>query len=311
MASQDVDNAYLKQMASECRRGSLALQVLPTSERAEILHRIANKLEESEQEILKNNMEDVAMSNSQIDPALMNRLKLKPDKISQVAKGIRKIASSKEPIGNLLSKTKIMKGLVLEKITVPIGVLLVIFEARPEALPQIAALAIRSGNGVLLKGGKEASHSNAILHRLIEEAIEEVAPAVGKSLVGLVTSRAAISELLKMDNDIELVIPRGSNSLVSYIQQNTKIPVLGHSDGICHIYVDSEVDLDMAVSVCVDAKIDYAAACNAVEKILMHKDLVESNGVKIMAESLMSAGSASLKSTSLGFQAICIVPKPS
>lgn len=235
-------------------------------------------------------MEDVAAASNQIEESLMKRLKLKPDKIGQLATGIRKIAASKEPIGNLISRTKIMKGLVLDKVTVPIGVLLIIFEARPDALPQIAALAIRSGNGLLLKGGKEAANSNTFLHKIIGDAIDEVAPGVGRSVIGLVQTRAAISELLKLEDVIDLVIPRGSNKFVSYIQDNTKIPVLGHSDGICHVYVDEDADLAMAVNVCTDAKTDYAAACNAVEKILVHKSWVRSGGVRTLTEALADAG---------------------
>ncbi|GMH32266.1 hypothetical protein BSKO_00100 [Bryopsis sp. KO-2023] len=280
----------LVEMATSCREGSLALQVLSTEKRAAILHRVADKLVDHESQILNTNMEDVAEASNQIDDALMKRLKLKPDKIKQLAQGIRQIADSKEPIGNLISKTQIMKGLVLDKITVPIGVLLIIFEARPDALPQIAALAIKSGNGLLLKGGKEAAKSNSLLHRIIGDAIEEVAPEVGRSVIGLVQTRAAIGELLKLDSVIDLVIPRGSNSFVSYIQNNTKIPVMGHSDGICHIYVDDEGDLGMALSVCVDAKVDYCAACNAVEKILVHESWAKGDGLKKIADALVDAG---------------------
>jgi delta-1-pyrroline-5-carboxylate synthetase len=134
-----------------------------------------------------------------------------------------------------------VQDLILDKVTSPIGVVLIIFEARPDALPQIASLAIRSGNGLLLKGGKEAAHSNACLHRIITSCLE---PACDASLIGLITSRSEIDKLLSMKEYIDLVVPRGSNKLVSYIQDNTSIPVLGHADGICHIYIDKDVDMD-------------------------------------------------------------------
>ncbi|KAK6933104.1 Aspartate/glutamate/uridylate kinase [Dillenia turbinata] len=175
---------------------------------------------------------------------------------------------------SLRSEAYLAAGLVLEKVTSPLGVLLIIFESRPDALVQIASLAIRSGNGLLLKGGKEAKRSNAILHKVITQAI----PAnVGKKLIGLVTSREEIPELLQLDDVIDLVIPRGSNKLVTQIKASTKIPVLGHADGICHVYVDKSANIDMAKRVVVDAKIDYPAACNAMETLLVHKDL-EKNG---------------------------------
>lgn len=142
--------------------------------------------------------------------------------------------------GTAVTSTGWVQGLELTKVTSPIGVVLIIFEARPDALPQIASLAIRSGNGLLLKGGKEAVHSNNCLHRIITSCL---APACDPSLIGLVTSRSEIDELLKLKDDIDLVVPRGSNQLVSYIQNHTSIPVLGHADGICHIYVDESVDL--------------------------------------------------------------------
>eukprot|EP01024_Parvocaulis_polyphysoides_P023436 TRINITY_DN21668_c0_g1_i2.p1 TRINITY_DN21668_c0_g1~~TRINITY_DN21668_c0_g1_i2.p1 ORF type:complete len:352 (-),score=24.16 TRINITY_DN21668_c0_g1_i2:80-1063(-) len=167
---------------------------------------------------------------------------------------------------------EIAKDLVLEQVTSPIGVLLIIFEARPDALPQIVSIAIRSGNGLLLKGGKEATRSNQCLHKIITDAISE---DIDPHVVGLVQSREEISDLLRLDKVIDLVIPRGSNKLVSHIQQNTKIPVLGHADGICHIYVDKDADIKTTVDICVDSKKDYPAACNAVEKILVHESLAQ------------------------------------
>jgi gamma-glutamyl phosphate reductase len=184
---------------------------------------------------------------------------------------------------------EVADGLILEKVSSPIGVVLIIFEARPDALPQIASLAIRSGNGLLLKGGKEAARSNEILHRLIVEAIEDVAPEVGRDLISLVTSREGISELLHNDDVIDLVIPRGSNALVSHIQQNTKIPVLGHADGICHIYVDEAADLKMATKIVLDSKTDYPAACNAVEKVLVHASLAEDGRLFKLQQALRDA----------------------
>lgn len=262
-----------RDMACQARAAARQLQALSTEDRVKILHTIADEIEANESKIMRENEADVTAATGKISESLLQRLILKPTKIAQLADGIRAIAKQEEPIGKLITKTELADGLVLEKVTSPIGVLLIIFEARPDALPQIASLAIRSGNGLLLKGGKEAVRSNAVLHSIIVDCIERVAPSVGKGLIGLVTSRDEIDALLGLSDVIDLVIPRGSNQLVSYIQSNTKIPVLGHADGICHIYVDPTADDAMAKEICVDSKIDYPAACNAVEKILVHESM--------------------------------------
>ena len=278
-----------RDMALRARAASRQLQSLSTAERVAIMHRIADMLESNEAQVMAENAKDVEAATGKISEALLQRLILKPNKIRQLADGVRAIAAQEEPIGRLISRMEIAEGLTLDKVTSPIGVLLIIFEARPDALPQIAALAIRSGNGLVLKGGKEATHSNAMLHKLIVDAVAEVAPAVGRDLVGLFTSRDDIDALLKLHDTIDLVIPRGSNQLVSYIQSNTKIPVLGHADGICHIYVDSAADDAMTKSICVDAKVDYPAACNAVEKILIHESLL-GDRLNSLMDALKEAG---------------------
>lgn len=279
-----------RDMAVAARDASRVLQSLSSKEREDILLRIADVLESKEEEIMQENTADVNAAEGKIDEQLMNRLRLKPQKIRQLGDGIRSIARQEEPIGRVLSKMEIADGLVLEKLTHPIGVLLIIFEARPDALPQIAALAIRSGNGLLLKGGKEAARSNAILHRLIVNTIAEVAPDVGKDLISLVTTRQGVDDLLKLDDVIDLAIPRGGNALVSHIQRNTRIPVLGHADGICHLYVDARADIQMACSIAVDSKTDYPSACNAVEKILVHSDLAQDGRLYQLQTALRDAG---------------------
>jgi gamma-glutamyl phosphate reductase len=186
---------------------------------------------------------------------------------------------------------EITDGLILERITCPIGVLLVIFESRPDCLPQIAALAIRSGNGLLLKGGKEAEHTNKALCELVQEAISQGSKGSVKSeAVCLVTSREDVTELLKLDHLIDLVIPRGSNQLVQSIKDNTRIPVLGHADGVCHIYIDSEASSEKAVRIVLDSKCDYPSACNAVETILFHTDAVQSGLADGVLRALRKAG---------------------
>ncbi|KAG2454808.1 hypothetical protein HYH02_000640 [Chlamydomonas schloesseri] len=275
-----------RDMAVRARTASRQLQALSSEERSKLLLKVAEALLAAQDDILKANAQDVKEAQGKISESLMQRLVLKPAKIAQLAEGIRAIAAQEEPLGRLLRKVEVAEGLILDKVTVPIGVLLVIFEARPDALPQIASLAIRSGNGLLLKGGKEATHSNAALHRVIVEALGPL----GADLIALVTSREEIESLLALDDVVDLVIPRGSNALVSHIKRNTRIPVLGHADGICHVYVDAAADLDSAIKIVLDAKTDYPAACNAVEKVLIHKDWVDKGGVKAIYEALHKAG---------------------
>ncbi|PKA56417.1 Delta-1-pyrroline-5-carboxylate synthase [Apostasia shenzhenica] len=277
-----------REMAVSARNCSRRLQSLSSEERRMILLEIADALESNEKEILVENEADViAAMQSGYEKSFISRLILKQGKILNLANSIRVLANMEDPIGHVLKKTEIADGLVLERTSCPLGVLMIIFESRPDALVQIASLAIRSGNGLLLKGGKEAMRSNTILHKIITGAIPET---VGKKLIGLIASREEISDLLKLDDVIDLVIPRGSSKLVSQIKESTKIPVLGHADGICHIYVDKSADLEMAKRIILDAKTDYPAACNAIETLLLHKDLLHTVGLDNIIEDLREEG---------------------
>mmetsp|Transcript_13803 Transcript_13803/g.23023 ORF Transcript_13803/g.23023 Transcript_13803/m.23023 type:complete len:772 (+) Transcript_13803:20-2335(+) len=269
----------IEETAESVRAGGRTLQSLPAASRTKILLQIAASLDSSHEQILAANAQDLeAAERNQLSLQMLNRLKLTKDKLDTLSKGIRAIASSEDPIGQVLAKTELAESLVLDKVSCPIGVLLIIFESRPECLPQIAALAVRSGNGLLLKGGKEAEKSNACLHSIITEAISSASQGqvAGAEVVHLVTSRNDIKSLLKLDKCIDLVIPRGGNALVSFIKANTRIPVMGHADGICHVYVDKHADLGKAERIVVDSKTDYPSACNAAECLLIHEDLVTS-----------------------------------
>lgn len=266
--------------ASKVRAASRILQNLSNEERQDIVRKIADALLEHADEIIAKNELDVkALSvRAESDPSvghLQKRLKIDKDKLQVLAQGLRSIADEEDPIGRMVRKTELADGLVLTQETVPIGVLMIIFESRPDCLPQIATLAIRSGNGLILKGGKEAIHSNSILHEVITKAITEATKGkVPAEVVTLVSSRDDVKELLSQDAYIDLIIPRGSGQLVKYIKENTKIPVMGHAEGICHVYLDSNAHADKAIKIAVDSKSDYPAACNAMETLLIHKDLV-------------------------------------
>ncbi|KAL6519441.1 Delta-1-pyrroline-5-carboxylate synthase [Orobanche gracilis] len=283
-----LDEFSAREMALAARECSVALQTISSKERRKILLDVANALEEKASLIEVENEADVAAAHEAgYDESLISRLVLTRAKISTLAKNIRVIGEMEEPIGQILKKTEIAEGLILENTTCPLGVLLIIFESRPDALVQIASLAIWSGNGLLLKGGKEARRTNAILHKVITSAIPDT---VGEKLIGLVTSKEDIPDLLKLDDVIDLVIPRGSNRLVSQIKSQTKIPVLGHSDGICHVYVDKSANMEMARHIVVDSKLDYPAACNAMETLLVHQDLSGSGGLQDLIVELSHGG---------------------
>lgn len=281
-----------RDMALRARREARKLQALPAEVRRNILNAVADALLTRKDEIVQANQLDLAnAAQDKVAGPLVKRLGLTDEKLATLVTGIRQLATLPDPLGNVKAKRELADGLELSLTTVPIGVLLIIFESRPDSLPQIASLALASSNGLLLKGGKEAYHSNTALHDVIGDAIEKGSEGlISKDIIGLVTSRGQVKDLLSLDDTIDLVIPRGSNALVSYIQENTKIPVLGHADGVCHVYIDASASEEAACRITVDAKTDYPSACNAMETLLLHADTVE-NGVALnVLQALRSAG---------------------
>ncbi|XP_078421094.1 delta-1-pyrroline-5-carboxylate synthase isoform X2 [Cetorhinus maximus] len=265
----------IEQQAEMARTDGRIMASLQPDQRANIIHRLADLLTDNREEILKANKRDVekAVALGRLSQPLLKRLSLTTAKLNSLAIGLHQIAASaQDSVGRLIRRTRVAKGLDLEQITVPIGVLLVIFESRPDCLPQVSALAIASGNGLLLKGGKEATHSNHILHHLTQEALSIHGV---KDAVHLVSTREEVEDLCRLDKLIDLIIPRGSSQLVRDIQKASKgIPVLGHSEGICHVYLDSNANLEKAIKIVRDSKCDYPAACNALETLLVHRDLL-------------------------------------
>eukprot|EP00070_Physeter_catodon_P030233 XP_028337127.1 delta-1-pyrroline-5-carboxylate synthase isoform X2 [Physeter catodon] len=263
----------VEQQGEMARSGGRMLATLEPEQRAEIIHHLADLLTDQRDEILLANKKDLEEAEGRLAAPLLKRLSLSTSKLNSLAIGLRQIAaSSQDSVGRVLRRTRIAKDLELEQVTVPIGVLLVIFESRPDCLPQVAALAIASGNGLLLKGGKEASHSNRILHLLTQEALSIHGV---KEAVQLVNTREEVEDLCRLDKMIDLIIPRGSSQLVRNIQKAAKgIPVMGHSEGICHMYVDSEASVDKVTRLVRDSKCEYPAACNALETLLINRDLL-------------------------------------
>lgn len=238
----------------------------------------ANKIDLSEAQIM--------VDSGELSQAVFNRLKLDENKMNAMIAGVKDLISLEDPINKCLMAKELDEGLNLYKISCPIGVLGIIFEARPDVITQISALAIKSANAVILKGGKESINTNKMTHEIISNALNSV-EGFPKNVINQVFSREDAAKMLEMEEYINLIIPRGGNSLVKFVQQNTKIPVLGHADGICHLFIDESANLKMATDIVIDAKTQYPSACNAVETILFHKDFKFINEV---IQSLECAG---------------------
>ncbi len=284
----------LLEKADQVRLASIKISQTENQNRIKALNFMADYLEKNSKEILEANNADYSNAEKKgISSALLSRLKLSKSKLSAGIEGVRKVGELADPVNQVHIKRELSKGLILERKTVPIGVLGVIFESRPDAVMQISSLAIRSGNGVMLKGGSEANLTNTAIVKAFQEGLNE--SGLDKNAICLLKSRKDSMAMLNLEKYINLIIPRGSNELVKFIQENTSIPVLGHADGICHLFIDIEANLEMALAVALDSKIQYPAACNAIETLLVHKDiapaflekaipLFNSNDVKLIGD---------------------------
>ncbi|MBE7706163.1 MAG: glutamate-5-semialdehyde dehydrogenase [Cyanobacteria bacterium SIG30] len=252
------------------RNASLSLAGLKDEIKNQALLAIADKLENNLDIIFEANKKDLEGAKN-ISKSVFNRLKLDENKARDMIQGIRDIAKLENPVNKILWKKELDDHLILTKITCPIGVIGVIFEARPDVISQISSLAIKSSNAVILKGGSESVNLNTLIVKLINEALLSVS-GFPQNAINLIYSHEDVAELLSFDEYVNLIIPRGSNSLVKYIKENTKIPVLGHASGICHIFVDIDADFEKAKKIIIDSKTQYPSACNSVETVLVHKD---------------------------------------
>ena len=262
----------MQEMAAAAKQASIQAAVKSSQQKNEALRAIADILTQYEAEIIAANQRDLAAAEkSGLAMAALKRLQFDSAKLIAVVAGVESLLQLPDPVGQTLSATELDTGLELYKVSCPIGVIGVIFESRPDALVQISTLCLKSGNAALLKGGAEALHTNRILARLISQA--SVASGMPENWLQLLESRAEVGEMLKLDDYIDLIVPRGSNAFVRYIKENTSIAVLGHADGICHVYVDAAADLGMARSIVIDSKCQYVSVCNAAETLLVHKDI--------------------------------------
>ena len=266
----------IQKIAKAAKEASLGLLGAGEEIKNKALKNVHDEIKAKKEEIFEANKKDLKEAKELLDKGEINsstysRLKLDENKMRDMIKGILDVISLEDPVNKVFWTKELDEGLILKKISCPIGVIGVIFEARPDVISQIASLAIKSGNAVILKGGKESQNTNKAIFDAIKKALENT-PQFPQNAVNLVFSRDDIKTLLELDEYVDLIIPRGSNKLVKYIQNNTKIPVLGHASGICHIFADESAKTELVNKVCVDAKVQYPSACNAVETILVHKN---------------------------------------
>ncbi len=260
----------MKQKGSAAKQASLELAALDGKIKNNILLSVAKALNENKKSIIEANEVDLKRSKEEGLPGpVLKRLKFQEDKIEGVVDGIRSLVDLDDPVGKTSYAMELDEGLELFRVTCPIGVVGVIFESRPDALVQISSLCLKSGNSVLLKGGSEAMETNRKLYELIRDA--STGSGAPEGWIQLMESREDVAEMLKMDEEIDLILPRGSNAFVKYIMNNSNIPVLGHSDGICHTYIHEDANVEKSLRVIYDAKTQYVAACNATETILVHE----------------------------------------
>ncbi|MGD0596881.1 MAG: glutamate-5-semialdehyde dehydrogenase [Sedimentisphaerales bacterium] len=272
----------IPQIAKKAKSASILLSAVKTETKNTALAKIAEALNNRSSEIIAANQKDLRLAEkNKLAKPLLKRLKFDEGKIADVCAGIESLIKLDDPVGQTLTATQLDEGLNLYKVSCPIGVIGVVFESRPDALVQISTLCLKSGNAVLLKGGSEAANTNKILAKVIAEATQKAGIPVG--WIQLLETRQDVAEMLKMDEDIDLVIPRGSNEFVRYIMNHTNIPVLGHAEGICHVYVDGAAALDMAIKIAVDSKCQYVAVCNATETLLVDSKIAKEFLPKIKA----------------------------
>ena len=264
-------------LVKNAKESTYKLQSLNTEIKNYALSEIAKNIEKRKSEIFEANNKDLEnakelLNNKKISLSMFNRLKLDDNKMIDIISGIKDVIKLEEPINKILTETELDDNLILKKVSCPIGLIAVIFEARPDVISQISSLCIKSSNAVILKGGSEGENTNKIIFEIINQVLSDI-KEFPKNSVNLVFSREDIKNILSMDKYIDLIIPRGSNDLVQYIKANTNIPVLGHADGICHLYIDESANIENALKICLDSKAQYPSACNSVETILINKNI--------------------------------------
>jgi glutamate-5-semialdehyde dehydrogenase len=262
----------VSEKAREAYLASLTLAAAPAKAKDAGLAAIAKAIEKNREKILEANARDVA-AGGRLSKPLLDRLKLSDKKIDGITKSVLSVRSLDDPTGKILAKTELDRGLILTKVSVPVGVVGAVFESRPDVVPQIASLCLKTGNAVVFKGGSEAAESNRVLYETIRAATKDA--GIPEGWIQMIETRDDVSKLLALDKYVSLLVPRGSNAFVKHVMENTNIPVLGHAEGVCHVYVDRDASLSMAEEICFDAKTQYPAVCNAMETMLVDEKIAE------------------------------------
>jgi len=275
LASESPNASRVTCTARRARAVARQLAALSDRQRRAALLAAADALVERQSEILAANELDASavlhlVEGERMTHAMFDRLKTSARGVAEMAARVRDVANLPDPLGRTLAATELDNGLTLYKVSCPLGVIGMIFESRPDVIPQVAALALKSGNAVIFKGGAEAAHTNEVLVAIWRDTLARL-PEIPLDAVSLLCTREDVAELLKLDEEIDLIIPRGSREFVRYIAENSRIPVLGHGEGICHVYIDSAADLDKGLAVAFDSKVQYPAACNSMETLLVHE----------------------------------------
>ncbi len=293
MTQSDISDtqAYCEQLADKAYAASRSLSSVQSKQRIAALNAIADRIEASAELLKTENAKDLAAGQENgLSAAMLDRLKIDDARIASIAQSVREIASQSDPLGEIIEGRVLPNGLKLSKVRVPLGVVLIIFESRPNVTSDAAALCIKSGNATILRGGKEAIHSNAALAECVRGGLEDA--GLNPDVVQLVqtTDRAAVGSLLKMDDRIDLAIPRGGKSLIKAVVEQAHIPVIKHYTGNCHVYVDSQAQQQMAIDICINAKTQRTGVCNATETMLLHKDVIASGLGKKIVDALLAKG---------------------
>ncbi len=295
----------MQQTASKAGEAAIRLAAIRGELKNRAIAEIALALKDNRADIVKANRMDLKRSEREnLAPQLLKRLRFDEAKIDEARRGLESLAGLEDPVGKNLRAMELDKGLELFQVTCPIGVIGVIFESRPDALVQISSLCLKSGNSVLLKGGSEAAETNRVLAGLIVDASLRV--GIPEGWLGLLETREDVTGMLAMDEHIDLIVPRGSNAFVRHIMENTNIAVLGHADGLCHVYVDRKADLDQALRITVDSKCQYAAVCNAAETLLVHQGIAAAFLPK--AKEVLEAGGVELRGCDRTRELIDVIP---
>ena len=267
----------MKDFLDKAKVASRIIATLSPQTKIDVLHQMADVLETECKRIIQENQKDLdEAKKNNLSSALVDRLMLNAKRIAEMAKAIREIASLKEPVGRILEGWVVPSGLKIEKVSIPIGVVAIIYESRPNVTSDTAALCFKSGNACVLKGGKEAFYSNAIIATLLQEVLEK--NHLPKEIISLLPdySREGVAKLIKMDKHVDLIIPRGGEALIRYVSENATIPVVKHDKGVCHTYVDKEANLEQAIAIILNAKCQRPSACNALETLLVHEAIAKS-----------------------------------